>query len=189
MKSKEYTSLIITGVLSISLVVLNGCVPNEKKDMRNAELSTRGKYLSELGGCVDCHSPKTFTDGVRSVDYTRLFSGHPEEEGIPAVCLDDIESGAIIANKHFTAHVGLWGVTFATNLTPDEETGIGSWTVDQFIDAIRTGQRLPMPSFCMEQLSDEELSDIYAYIMTMPAIKNKVPPAMSLGELKEYLDR
>lgn len=190
MNSKKYVVFDSISILCGLILILAGCDSSKNEDMANAELSTRGKYLSEIGGCADCHSPKIFADyGVRSVDYKRIFSGHPQEEGVPEICLVDLESGAMVTNKHFTAYAGLWGLTFASNLTPDKETGIGSWSVDQFIDAMRTRHDLPMPGFWAEQLSDEELSDIYAYLMTMPAIKNKVPPSMSFKDLKDYLER
>ena len=65
------------------------------------------------------------------------------------------------------------------NLTPDEETGIGTWTEAQFIKAVKSGivpngpaLRPPMMPFV--HLTDNELRAIYAYIRTVPKIHNKV---------------
>ena len=65
------------------------------------------------------------------------------------------------------------------NITPDEETGIGSWTEEQFIKALKSGivphgpaLRNPMIPYLM--LTDEEASAIYAYLRTVPKISNKV---------------
>lgn len=66
------------------------------------------------------------------------------------------------------------------NITMDTETGIGSWTEDQFVKAVKTGVladgspslRLPMQPY--SALTDAEVKAIYAYLKTVPVIKNKV---------------
>lgn len=65
------------------------------------------------------------------------------------------------------------------NITPDEETGIGKWTEEEFMQAVRYGivpkgpaLRPPMSPFV--QLTDNELKAIYAYMRTVPKIKNQV---------------
>jgi mono/diheme cytochrome c family protein len=85
-----------------------------------------------------------------------------------------------------TGWIGAWGVTYAANLTPDKTTGIGNWTADQFIKAMRTGKHRgfgrpimpPMPWFAMAQLQDDELEAIFAYLMSLPPIPNRVPDAV-----------
>jgi hypothetical protein len=82
-----------------------------------------------------------------------------------------------------TAWSGPWGVSYATNLTPDEETGIGAWDENMFIQALRTGQHLgggrpilpPMPWEMYRQASDEDLKAIFAYLKSLPPISNQVP--------------
>lgn len=68
---------------------------------------------------------------------------------------------------------------FTLNITPDEETGIGNWTEEDFVKAVKSGivphgpsLRQPMMPFL--ELSDEEAKAIYAYLRTVPKIKNKV---------------
>ncbi|MEO8765717.1 MAG: hypothetical protein ABI416_15560 [Ginsengibacter sp.] len=66
------------------------------------------------------------------------------------------------------------------NITPDKETGIGNWTEDDFIKAVKTGimpngqpaLRYPMRPYI--NLTDAELKAVYAYLGTVPPIKNKV---------------
>jgi mono/diheme cytochrome c family protein len=65
------------------------------------------------------------------------------------------------------------------NLTSDEETGIGSWTEEQFANAVRNGVvpngpalRAPMVPFV--KLTDSELHAMYTYLRTVPKITNKV---------------
>ena len=83
-----------------------------------------------------------------------------------------------------TAWSGPWGVSFAANLTPDPETGIWrEMTEEQFIQALRTGRHLgqgrpilpPMPWPLYGKKTDEDLKAIYAYLQTIPPIRNKVP--------------
>ena len=69
---------------------------------------------------------------------------------------------------------------YSMNLTMDEETGIGSWTEETFIKAVKTGilpdgqpaLRPPMKPYTY--LSDGEVKAIYAYLKTIPKVKNKV---------------
>jgi hypothetical protein len=89
-----------------------------------------------------------------------------------------------------TAFAGPWGVSFAANLTPDKETGMGSWTEATFIQAIRSGRHEgmgrpimpPMPWMQYRSASDEDLSAIFAYLQSIPAIANRVPQAMEPPE-------
>jgi hypothetical protein len=41
-----------------------------------------------------------------------------------------------------TAFNGPWGVSYTANLTPDANTGLGIWTEEMFITAIRTGRHM-----------------------------------------------
>lgn len=65
------------------------------------------------------------------------------------------------------------------NLTMDEETGIGKWTEEEFIKAVKYGivpngpaLRIPMAPY--PDLSDNEVKAIYAYLKSIPKIHNKV---------------
>jgi hypothetical protein len=82
-----------------------------------------------------------------------------------------------------TAWSGPWGVSYTANLTPDPETGLGSWTEQQFVDTIRSGRHLgrgrpilpPMPWPAASNLTDADLASIFAYLRTIPAVANRVP--------------
>ncbi|MCO6475868.1 MAG: c-type cytochrome [Phaeodactylibacter sp.] len=73
------------------------------------------------------------------------------------------------------------GVTeiYSANITMDKETGIGNWTEEEFIKAVRFGQRpdgkpIRPPMIPFSALSDEEASAIWAYLQTAPPVKNEV---------------
>jgi hypothetical protein len=82
-----------------------------------------------------------------------------------------------------TAWAGPWGTSFTANLTPDEETGIGRWTERNFVDTVRNARHLgqgrpllpPMPVWVLQTLSDEDLGAMFAYLRSIPAIRNRVP--------------
>jgi len=84
-----------------------------------------------------------------------------------------------------TAWAGPWGVSFGINLTPDTSTGMGEWTEEAFIQAIRTGKHQgqpngrdilpPMPLQNMKLMTDEDLKAMWAYLRTIPPVKNQAP--------------
>ena len=90
-----------------------------------------------------------------------------------------------LVNPMLTAWAGPWGVSFTQNLTPDDSTGLGEWTEEAFMQAIRTGKHQgqpngrmilpPMPWEIIRWATDEDLKAIWAYLRTIPAIENAVP--------------
>ncbi|WP_373018549.1 c-type cytochrome [Muriicola sp.] len=145
---------------------------------------SRGAYLVNTIGCADCHSPKMMSDHGFVVDPARNLSGHPSDEGVPEAFNQGIE-GVLLFNMHGTAQKGPWGVSFAANITPDE-TGIGSWTEEQFLTAIKKGKYkglegsrslLPlMPWEYYRNLTDADIKSIFAYLKTVTPVDNVVPP-------------
>jgi hypothetical protein len=142
----------------------------------------RGKYLVTIMGCNDCHTPLTMTDHGPDRDWTRTLSGHPES--IPVSAPPALGQGWMAATSPtMTAWAGPWGMSFTANLTPDPETGLGKWTAETFITALRTGKHEgvgrpilpPMPWNMINQATDEDLRAIFAYLQSIPPIKNRVP--------------
>jgi len=144
----------------------------------------RGKYLVELIGCHDCHSPKNFTpEGIPMPDMSKQLSGFTGVK-LPAVDPKALAPGyGYQMASDLTAFVGPWGISYASNITPDEQTGIGLWTEDVFIAAMRTGQHMvlgrpilpPMPWMYYKNATDEDLKAIFAYLKSIPPINNPVP--------------
>lgn len=145
----------------------------------------RGRYLVTVAGCNDCHTPFKMGANGPEPDIERMLSGHPERMELPPAPAAQgpwIWSGAATN----TAFAGPWGVSYATNLTPDRNTGIGIWTEDIFIRTLRTGRHWgharpilpPMPWQNYKQMSDEDLKAMYAFLRTIPAIHNRVPEAI-----------
>jgi mono/diheme cytochrome c family protein len=78
---------------------------------------------------------------------------------------------------------GLFGSVYSTNITPDRLTGIGGWTDDQIITAIRLGRRPngerlipvhPYPVF--NGMAEEDLRALVAYLRSLPAVNRANQP-------------
>ncbi len=146
----------------------------------------RGDYLVNTIGCADCHSPKIMTEHGPEPDPGRGLSGHPAGAELSPV-FDGPFEGHIVMNMDGTAFKGPWGTSFSANLTP-HETGIGTWTEEQFIRAIRKGKYkglegsrdlLPiMPWNFYKNLNDADLKSIFAYLKTLKPVDNVVRPPM-----------
>lgn len=113
------------------------------------EAIQRGEYLVNAGGCISCHQSK-------ASNTLQL-------------------SGGIAIESEF-------GIFYAPNITPDIGTGIGSWTGTDFLRAMRHG-RSPsggfyFPAFpyrAYAALSDSDVLDIAAYLMSRPGVSSVVP--------------
>lgn len=155
-----------------------------KKELSRAELIARGQYLTTVGGCNDCHSPKVFTPEGMQLDSSRLLSGHPQESPLPKIDKKALKPGEwLLFSGDITAYVGPWGMSFSANLTPDSATGIGAWSEENFVQTIRLGKHLgqggrpiapPMPWELIRKMSDEDLKAIYTYLQSLPPVINRV---------------
>jgi len=152
----------------------------------------RGRYLVTVAGCHDCHSPKLMTDKGPVPDPARLLSGHPQDLPLPTIDPSQLGPGKwVLFNEQLTAAVGPWGVSFSANLTSDKETGVGAWPEALFVQTLRTGKHLgsgrpllpPMPWPNLAEASDADLKAIFAYLQTVPAIRNQVPEPIAPPEL------
>lgn len=137
------------------LVLVCGMGPGAWADPAAVTSVVRGRYLAALCGCAGCHTPW----GMTGRDNTRLFAGTPGRPGIK-------------------------GGESIPNITPDPETGIGRWTDDQIVAAIREGKRADgaplsehMPAREYHWLTDDDARALVAYLRTVPAVVNKVPRA------------
>lgn len=156
--------------------------PADAQQAAGNALVERGRYLVRITGCHDCHSPKV--EGM-TPDLTRSLSGRPSTSPLPSAT-----KGEVHASLDLTAWTGPWGFSVASNLTPDAATGLGTrYTEATFIATMRTGKKPngtaimpPMPSEVYQNMTDEDLKAIFAYLKTIPPIRNAVfaglpPPA------------
>ena len=148
----------------------------------------RGKYLVDVGGCHDCHTPKRMTATGPAPDLELALSGQRAGAPIapvPAGFLGPAPTQwAAMTNSEQTAWAGPWGISFSANITPDKVTGIGNWTLAQFMQTARTGKHLgvgravlpPMPVQGLAALTDSDLKAMFAYLRSVKPVSNPVPP-------------
>lgn len=118
----------------------------------------RGTYLMQsIVACGNCHTPKGPSGGIPGMELAGISP------------LED--------NPAFTAQ--------SPNITPDKETGIGNWTDEQIIVAIREGKRPdgsiigpPMPIGLYRGMSDTDVKAIVVYLRSVKPIKNKIPKSV-----------
>ncbi len=189
------SSLVYVVLFALFLtLVFSACQEKEppKKELTQEELIEHGKFLVEVGGCTDCHTPKVFGPNGPVPDETKFLSGHPQDAKLAKFDPSILQPGGyVLFTQDITAAVGPWGASFAANLTPDMETGIGSWQPEMFINAMKTGKHLgagrpilpPMPWQNLSILPEEELRAMFAYLKSISPVKNKVPDPISLEDL------
>lgn len=123
----------------------------------------RGRYLVRIGGCNDCHTPGYF---LGKPDASRFLSG--SDVGFP------LPDGRVVVGR---------------NLTPDKETGIGSWTIEQIATAIRTGVRPDgrvlapiMPYASYAYLTPSDVTAIALFLKTLPPVRHQIPGPFAANE-------
>ena len=149
----------------------------------------RGKYVVTTSGCNDCHTPWKMGEKGPEPDMSRMLSGHPQDLQLPPAP-KPIGPWMVSAAATNTAWSGPWGVSYTANLTPDRETGLGKWTFRNFKETIRTGRHMgrgrpilpPMPIPMYKHFTDADLEAIYAYLQSIPAVKNRVPEPLPPAE-------
>jgi hypothetical protein len=144
-------------------------------------------------GCNDCHTPWKMGPKGPEMDMSRALTGHPAEMVMPPP--PALPAGPWIGHMSATntAWAGPWGVSFTMNLTPDKETGLGSWTEEMFIATMRTGRHQgkgrpilpPMPYWMVGNLGDEDIKSLFAYLQSLTPVKNRVPAPIEPAEEKK----
>ena len=161
-------------------------------DEAAASRVARGSYLVKTMGCNDCHTPWKLGPKGPEMDMSRALTGHPADMVMPPP--PPTAAGPWIGHMSATntAWAGPWGVSFTANLTPDPETGLGKWTEEMFIATMRTGRHQgkgrallpPMPYWMVGALSDEDIRSLFAYLQSLPPVKNRVPAPVDPPEAK-----
>lgn len=130
-----------------------------KESVKKSDTFNYGKYLVTIAMCSECHTPAV--EG--KPDMLRQFAGGNEFK-FPS------------------------GILRPANITPDEETGIGSWTKEEFIAKFKfynseEAKNIPvakdefntiMPWTLYAGMTEEDLGAIYDYLRTIAPVKNKV---------------
>lgn len=193
--------LAVIALLTITTIIAVRCTSGKAEPASTptapepAVSIERGQHLVIGGACHDCHSPKIMTPTGPQVDSSRMLSGHPAGAPLPPIDVTGLQPGSWIHfSPDLTAFVGPWGMSYAANLTADSATGIGAWNEANFVGAIRKGRHMgfdngrhispPMPWENYNNLSDDDLRSIFAYLKTVPAVSNRVHEPFTPDEVR-----
>jgi len=165
----RFASLLTPALLAVALAVVSCSAKVQTADESAAAPPAdteatveHGTYLATIMGCHDCHTPGNF---YNAPDFNRSLSGS--------------EIG----------WVGPWGTSYARNLTPDLETGIGSWTEDQIMLTLQTGKRpdgtellppMPWPNYA--GLTPRDVRSLAKYLKSLPPVHHVNPPQLPPGQ-------
>lgn len=138
----------------------------------STEQLSRGKYMVALLGCGSCH-----TDGalVGAPDPSRLLAGSGTGIAYTSPFIDDNP-----------------GVVYPPNLTPDMETGLGTWTMGRLVEMIRvgtvdhSGRTLPvMPWPAFAGITEVDAFSIAAYLKSLVPVRHQVPSNVNRGQIAD----
>jgi mono/diheme cytochrome c family protein len=133
------------------------CVAGGGTHAETQNLLQRGGYLVRVTGCVGCHSPRSAKDEV--VEERRLTGG---DRALPS---------------------GDLGRLYPPNITPEDETGIGTWSTDDIVKALKSGEipggRILSPAMPWrtqyKDLTDADALAIATYLKSLAPVRHQVP--------------
>lgn len=151
----KYLSTTKAAATFIVLILVAGFLSARTEASEQEALLARGDYLvNSIVACGNCHTP-------RGDDHKPIGEMH-------------LAGAFQVERAEFTA--------YAPNITPDHETGIGAWSDEEIIRAIREGVRPdgtvigpPMPIRVYREMSDTDVRAIVAYLRTVAPVRNSVP--------------
>lgn len=141
---KKY-ALIVASVAMASLS--SSSALTQPKDAKLSAEAARGKYLVQIAGCNDCHTPG-YTSSAGQVEEKRWLTGDP------------------------LGWRGPWGTTYAANL----RLLVKDMSADQFVKHARNEFRPPMPWFNLRAMTDRDVKAIYAYLKHLGPAGQPAPP-------------
>jgi mono/diheme cytochrome c family protein len=142
-------------------------LPADPWDVDETDPVSRGEYLARIAGCRFCHTPAN--ERMQPYEDMRFAGG-----------LGMIAPGVNGGQK-----------VYSSNLTPDEATGIGGWTAEDFVARFKAyeGARIPVTDIGFQtqhawteyaRMTEADLKDIYAYLMSHPPVRQAVDPATGI---------
>ncbi len=187
MRHLRSTAVILTlfmlTLTLISVVAQDNSSTDSNTEMSDAKIIEHGEYIAHIAGCVSCHSPyqEAYSDlSALSLDQAITLS-------IAAEDAIDIENHAYAGGRPFD--LGPAGLILSVNITPDEATGIGSWTDEEIETALRiginpSGRRLfpLMPYRNYFNMAEDDMQALIAYLRSLDPIENDVPRIGPTGD-------
>jgi mono/diheme cytochrome c family protein len=148
--------------LALSAFCLAAPIPAAASESSDGVLA-RGKYLATIMDCGGCHTPGAL---LGKPEHDRPLAGSRIGFQIPGL-----------------------GIFYPPNLTPDSRSGLGNWSVEDIVQAVRAGVRPDgrilapvMPYKNYGALTDTDATALASYLKTLKPVRHEVPaPAGSIG--------
>jgi mono/diheme cytochrome c family protein len=144
-----------TGAAILAAALLAGAAAQAQTAAPKERLQ-RGEYLAAIMDCAGCHTPGIL---LGKPDMARKFAGSEVGFQIPGL-----------------------GIFYPPNLTPDKETGLGSWSEQDIVKAVRTGARPDgrmlapaMPYQSYSKLTDADALALASYLKSLPPVRHQAP--------------
>lgn len=161
-KWRTWSGVLFLSIMLVSIFfsgIIRAESTNDEQGVFNRHQILRGRYLvTAVAGCADCHSPQKTPDDPQWL--AGYIAGTP---GVPF-------------------NVGPGFTIYPANITPDKDTGIGSWTPQQVFNALHQGVDNeghvlcpPMPWPVYRNMSDRDTWAIVAYLKSLTPVSNQVP--------------
>lgn len=170
-RNRAVRTLVAPALLALLIAAAPWATAAPRPDRSEVE---RGEYLVNLLACGRCHTEGYLTGNAATGP---LLAG----------------STIGIAYSSYGGENEKPGLVFARNLTPDPETGIGRWSRDDLVRAMRSGiskdghQNLPvMPSASYATLKKDDLRAIAAYLQSIPPVERQIPERTAPGSKPEH---
>ena len=170
------------GLLALGVLFAAGCGDDSMGpvDQGIADLGGADMAVPDLGGNASAARGEVLVKHL-------LFCGRchttPDANGQPSTAAADFLAGGRSFTVAADADAGSASATvYAPNLTPDDQTGVGTWSLSQIADAIKVGvddQGLPlwptMPYPRFGNLTDDDAMSIALYLKSLPPQHHQVP--------------
>ncbi len=141
------------GLVAITLAIVGSMAMGTAFAEEPDHMVQRGRYLVQIAGCNDCHTPN-YMESAGDVDESLWLTGNP------------------------VGWNGPWGTTYPPNLRLVAQT----LTEQQWLIHARTPRRPPMPWFAVRDMTDEDVASIYRYLRYAGPAGGPAPAALEPGE-------
>jgi len=171
---KKQTLVFLACLFLLTFVLAFATTANASPN-NQGDVLQHGKYIATIAGCTDCHTPykAEYQDPSKyTLEQLQTISFNGKDT------LD--ETKLLAGGRPFD--LGPAGVLFTRNLTPDQATGLGSWTDEQVKLAVKTGVShdgkilFPvMPYHVYNGMADADIDAVIVYLRSVNAVSNQVP--------------
>jgi len=170
---RKYSVLIV----ALGLVLVALAIPTKPANAdahAQGDILAQGRYIATIAGCTSCHTPdrpEYLNPQTLTIDQikTLAFDGN-----------DALDISKFLAGGR-AFDLGPGGVVYTRNLTPDDATGLGTWTDEQIHLAITTGLSKDgktlfpvMPYHVYNGMADSDVEAVIAFLKSVNAVENTV---------------